>query len=171
LKAFFAKGANDMNFWHLISKQAKHALIAIAILFALTTSFANAQSAVDRSKILATNSDFYESFSAGNLDQMKEVWSASREVGMIPPGREFLSGINNIMTAFSLMMLSPPKISCQMEGPIEFREDKAIIVCDERLGGNESVKMMNVFAPEDIDGETEWKMIYHGPVAEDKRRT
>jgi hypothetical protein len=131
----------------------------------------NAQSAVDRSKILATNEAFYESFRNGNLDQMKDVWSSTKEVGMIPPGRDFLLGINSIMAAFQLIMLRPPEIECQLEAPIEFRGEKAILICDERLGVSESIRMMNVFAPEMIDGETEWKMIYHGPAGEDNRRT
>lgn len=148
--------------------------IVLLLTFTILAGFSNsaaAQSAVDRSKILATNEQFYDSFRNGDLNRMKDVWSTTHEVGMIPPGRGFLKGIDQIIALFSLMMMRPPEIECQMEGGIEFRDDKAIIVCDERLGGNDSVRMLNVFIAEEIEGETEWKMIYHGPVAEDKRRT
>jgi hypothetical protein len=144
--------------------------ISVFVLMMLG-AIANGQSAVDRAKILATNEAFYEAFRTGDLDKMHGVWSPSREVGMTPPGRDFLLGINRIMAAFQLMMLRPPEIECQLEAPIEFRDEKAILICDERLGVSDSIRMMNVFAPEKLDSETEWKMIYHGPAGEDNRRT
>jgi hypothetical protein len=154
------------------TRRMSFSAIALCLFAALASApDAHAQSAVDRSKILATNEAFYDSFRNGDLDKMKTVWSGTSDVGMIPPGRDFLQGLNQVMAAFQLMMLQPPKIECQMEAPIGFRDGKAIIICNERLGVSESVRMMNVLAPETIDDETEWKMIYHGPAGEDKRRT
>ena len=105
---------------------------------------------------------------------MRSVWSVTREIGMIPPGRAFLQGEESIMGAFALMMLRPPEIYCEMESSIEFRDGKAIIICNENLGTSSSVKMMNVFAPENDAAESderEWRMIYHGPVPEGWQRT
>ncbi|MGB7286049.1 MAG: nuclear transport factor 2 family protein [Salaquimonas sp.] len=164
-----------MRLKKLVSRHLAVMILTTGLFICLFTGLfltqAKAQSAVDRAKILAVNNAFYESFSAGDLKKMQTVWSATQEVGMIPPGRDFLQGIQQILYAFSLMMQNPPEISCQREGPIEFRNGKAIIVCNEKLGLNDQVRMMNVFAPETFDDETEWKMIYHGPIAEDKRRT
>lgn len=156
---------------HLQTLQIVSCFLVTSLLVSTFVSNAHAQTAVDRAKILATNEAFYESFRTGNLDKMKDVWSSRQEVGMIPPGRDFLLGINKIMATFQLMMLRPPEIECQLEAPVEFRDGKALLICDERLGVSESVRMLNVFVPENVDDETEWKMIYHGPAAEDQRRT
>lgn len=154
-----------------ISMRRFFVYFSLCIATSVAIKSASAQSAVDKAQILKTNEAFYTSFRTGNLRGMKNVWSSTQKVGMIPPGRDFLAGIDKVLAAFGLMMIRPPDIECQLEGTIEFRDGKAILVCDERLRGNESVRMLNVFAPEEIDGETVWKMIYHGPIAEDKRRT
>jgi len=145
------------------------ALFAIAMV-----ASAFAQSTVDRANILKQNEEFYASFRAGDLQRMRGVWSTTREIGMTPPGRQFLQGEESVMGAFALMMLRPPELVCEMEGGIEFRDGKAIIICDENLGTSSSVKMMNVFAPESEAAESDerqWRMIYHGPVPEGWTRT
>jgi len=149
-------------------------LVAVMGYASAMTASAMAQSTVDRANILKQNDEFYASFRDGDLERMRGVWSTKREIGMTPPGRQFLQGAESVMGAFALMMLRPPEIQCEMEGGIDFRDGKAIIICDENLGTSSSVRMMNVFAPENEAAESderEWRMIYHGPVPEGWTRT
>ncbi len=154
-----------------------HRLLATLPLvggIAFSPGLALAQSAVDRATILKQNDEFYASFRDGDLQRMKQVWSGTREIGMIPPGRSFLQGRKLVFDAFGLMMARPPELTCQQEGGIQFRDGKAIIICIESEGTSTTIRMMNVFAPEEEvsdSDERDWRMIYHGPVPDDWKKT
>jgi len=91
-----------------------------------------AQSTIDRAMILKQNDEFYASFRDGDLERMKGVWSATREIGMIPPGRGFLQGRKLVFDAFGLMMVRPPELTCDQDGDIQFRDGKAIVITSNR---------------------------------------
>lgn len=136
-------------------------------LAAVAGTPALAQSTVDRAMILKQNDEFYASFRDGDLERMKDVWSSTREIGMIPPGRGFLQGRKRIFDALGLMMLRPPELTCEREGDIQFRNGKAIVICIESEGTSTTIRMMNVFAAEEEvsdSDERDWRLIYHGPV-------
>lgn len=154
----------------------RHLTAALSLVLGLTLAggSAQAQSTVDQAMILKQNEEFYASFRDGDLERMKAVWSETREIGMIPPGRGFLQGRKQIFDLFGMMMLRPPELTCEQEGNVQFRDGKAIIICIESEGTSSTIRMMNVFAPEEDvadSDERDWRMIYHGPVPEGWEKT
>src|SRR5688572_13059174 len=125
---------------------------------------------LDEARVLAANAVFYETFAAGDLRAMDELWARSAQVTCIHPGWDVLLGREAVLLSWSRILGGAGN---EIEGSRPHASvvgDVATVVCLEGAKGEApSLVATNVFVRE----AGEWKMVHHhaGPLARRPERT
>ena len=111
--------------------------------------------------VLAANAEFYRAFRESDIPAMEKVWGEKGTITVIHPGWNPLNGRDAVLESWRRILENPesPKIEFR-NAKVEFREDMAMVTCDELLPGG-SIKALNIFRLED----GAWKMVFHGAAA------
>ena len=134
----------------------------LLVLSAGVLQSVSAQSDGDRGAVLAVNAEFYRAFREGDLPGMDQVWGRRGEITVHHPSGWRLTGREDVMESWAIIMTRPPPITCDVEG-VSFTQGRATVYCNEQLNPG-SVRMKNIFHREN----GAWKMIHHGPVPPDE---
>jgi len=128
----------------------------------LEEEIANAKTAAEFG-VRRSQVQFYDAFSAQDLDAMKRVWSDSEDVRCVHPGMECFHGVEDIMKSWSLVFQGEPFVIEPARVRIEICGRTALCSCIEETPNGGKLEALNVYRREDGN----WRMTLHmaSPIA------
>jgi ketosteroid isomerase-like protein len=132
--------------------------VLLAALAASSYGLAAAEELSDEQKrVIAANTAFYQAFSHRDVAAMEEIWSRREDVAVIHPGWPGISGREEVMRSWQLIMEGPGSPEVESVNPVAYvMEDSAFVVTYEQVGGGFLIAT-NIFALED----GAWRMVHH----------
>ena len=118
--------------------------------------------------IITANDDFYLAFNDSDMEKMESIWSCDREVSVIHPGWDLLTGRGEVLMSWRQILKNSTfkKISCDNVW-VNIMDEFANVICIEHLDDVELIAT-NLFALE----EDEWKIVHHqaGPLNQEQEQ-
>lgn len=118
--------------------------------------------------IISANDDFYLAFNNSDMEKMESVWSREREVSVIHPGWDLLTGLGEVLMSWRQILKNSTfkKISCDNVW-VNIMDEFANVACIEHLDDVELIAT-NLFV---LEGD-EWKIVHHqaGPLNQEQEQ-
>ncbi len=115
--------------------------------------------------VISANDDFYRAFRDKDMTLMEELWSTGREVSVVHPGWDLLTGLGEVMMSWRQILKNSTfsNVSCDNVW-VNVLDEIANVVCIEHLDDVELIAT-NLFV---FENDT-WKLLHHqaGPLNKD----
>lgn len=113
--------------------------------------------ATSAADVLAANAAFYAAFNARDLAAMDALWARSAPVACVHPGRNALTGRDEVLASWRAILAHPetPRIFTGGESA-RLLGEVAYVICRELVGGS-PLAATNVFVRED----GRWRLAHH----------
>ncbi len=132
-------------------------LVLLALVFLLPSGVGAAEVSKAQQAVISANEAFYTAFRNRDMQAMDAIWAHNDEVAVIHPGWPSLTGRDQVMTSWRMILEdgSPPKIR-SVEPKAYIYGNAAFVVCYEDVGGGFLIAT-NIFVFED----GAWRMVHH----------
>jgi len=115
--------------------------------------------------VISANNDFYQAFNNADMEMMENLWSTEREVSVVHPGWDLLTGLGEVLMSWRQILKNSTfkSVSCDNVW-VNMMDSIANVICVEHLDEVELIAT-NIFS---FDNQ-KWKIIHHqaGPLNQD----